>query len=261
MMQLSIAHRSERGGREANEDALGFCGNDTQGCYVMADGTGGHEGGALASDTVVRQVLAHFSAAPRIDGDSINELMKVAREALCNVRKLNLQFPDMNTTIATLMLDVERRLAYWNYLGDSRIYLFRNGRAHSLTTDHSILQSMIDAGFFTGTLRGNCKRNMLYAAVGSDEMPERAVRDAPFTVQFGDVFLLCTDGLWENVSEEIMEEMLRQAKTPEQWIDDMMGKLPDPCAPDLDNFSALAVWIGEREEITTRILPESSGNE
>jgi serine/threonine protein phosphatase PrpC len=256
MMRLSVAHRSERGGREANEDAVGFCGNETQGCFVLADGTGGHEGGALASDTVVKQVLTHFSTTPRIDSDSINTLMTVARGALSDVRRLNPQFPDMNTTIATLVLDTKSKFGYWNYLGDSRIYLFRNGRAHSLTTDHSILQSMIDAGFFSGTLRGNCKRNMLYAAVGSGEMPEHAIRDEPFALQSGDIFLLCTDGLWENVGEEIMEEMLQYAKTPEQWIDDMMDQLPDPCAPDLDNFSALAVWIGEREEITTRMLAE-----
>jgi serine/threonine protein phosphatase PrpC len=258
MLRLSVAYRSECGGREANEDTVGFCGNETQGCFVLADGTGGHKGGALASDTVVRQVLAHFSAAPVIDGDSIGTLLAVAREALFDVRKLNPQFPEMNTTIATLVLDAERRLAYWNYLGDSRIYLFRNGQAHSLTTDHSILQSMVDAGFFTGTLRGNYKRNMLYAAVGSAEMPENAIHNEPFTLQSGDIFLLCTDGFWENVGEEIMEKMLQQAKAPEQWIEDMVKKFPDPCAPDLDNFSALAIWVGEREDETTLILAELS---
>ncbi|MDR2881209.1 MAG: serine/threonine-protein phosphatase [Azoarcus sp.] len=255
MMRLSVAHRSECGGRKANEDAVGFCANETQGCFVLADGTGGHEGGALASDTVVRQVLAHFSAAPQVDGDSAGTLMTVAREALSDVRKLHPQFPEMNTTIATLVLNAESRLAYWNSIGDSRIYLFRNGRARSLTTDHSILQSMIDAGFFTGDLRGNSRRNMLYAAVGSEEVPERAIHSEPFALQPGDVFLLCSDGLWENIDEEIMEEILLRSETPEQWIDDMMKAVPNPCAPDQDNFSALSVWIGEHETATTRRIP------
>jgi len=258
MMRLSVAHRSERGGREANEDTVGFCANETQGCFVLADGTGGHKGGALASKTVVDQVLAYFSTTPKIDGDSPGTLMMVAREALSDSRKLNPQFPEMNTTIATLVLDVERKLAYWNYLGDSRIYLFRNGRAHSLTTDHSILQSMIDAGFFTGSLRGNCRRNMLYAAVGSEEMPEHAIRNKPFALHPGDTFLLCSDGLWENVDEEVMEEMLQHAKSPEQWIDDMMSEISDPRMPGLDNFSALAIWVGEREAETNRIAPEET---
>ena len=261
MMRLSVAHRSERGGREANEDSVNFCANETQGCFVLADGTGGHEGGALASSSVVKQVLSYFSATPKIDDDSASTLMTVAREALSDVRKQYPQFPDMNTTIATLLLDAERGVAYWNSLGDSRIYLFRSGRAHSLTTDHSILQSMIDAGFFTGELRGNCKRNMLYAAVGSEEMPEHAVHDDPFPLHPGDVFLLCSDGFWENVSEDIMEEILQEVETPEEWIDDMMDEIPDPYPPDLDNFSALAIWIGEREAMTTRILTEDSQQE
>ncbi|MCL2590494.1 MAG: serine/threonine-protein phosphatase [Betaproteobacteria bacterium] len=261
MMRLSVAHRSERGGRKVNEDTVGFCANETQGCFVLADGTGGHEGGALASKTVVNQVLAHFSATPRIDGSLPSTLMVVAREALFDVRKLNPQFPEMNTTIATLMLDAEHKHAYWNYLGDSRIYLFRCGRAHSLTTDHSILQSMIDAGFFTGQLRGNCKRNMLYAAVGSEEMPEHAIHNEPFALHSGDTFLLCSDGFWESVGEEIMEEMLRHAKTPEQWIDDMMGEISDPGAPGQDNFSAVAIWVGEREAQTTHIQVEEPRRE
>ncbi|MCL1826155.1 MAG: serine/threonine-protein phosphatase [Betaproteobacteria bacterium] len=261
MMRLSVAQRSERGGRVANEDAVAFCANETQGCFVLADGTGGHEGGALASNTVVKQVLIHFSAMPNVGEESAGMLITVARGALSDVRRRYPQFPEMNTTIATLVLDVEQGSAYWNYLGDSRIYLFRNGRARSLTTDHSILQSMIDAGFVTGALRGNSKRNMLYAAVGCDEMPEHAVRDEPLALQPGDAFLLCTDGFWENVDEGIMEEALREAKTPEQWIDDMMEEIPDPLSPDQDNFSAMAVWIGEREATTTRILLENPQQE
>lgn len=258
MMRLSVAHRSERGEREANEDSVSFCASETQGCFVLADGTGGHKGGALASDTVVKQVLAHFSAVPEVNGDSPGTLMAVARKALSDARGQNPQFPEMNTTITTLLLDTEHECAYWHFLGDSRIYLFRAGRAHKLTTDHSVLQSMIDAGFFTGGLRGNCRRNMLYAAVGSDEVPEHAVRDKPFALQMGDVFLLCSDGFWENVREEMMEEALQQAKTPEIWIGGMMDEIQGSCVPDLDNFSALAVWVGESEAVTARILPVNS---
>jgi serine/threonine protein phosphatase PrpC len=261
MMRLSVAHRSERGGRGANEDSVDFCGNETRGCFIMADGTGGHEGGALASETVVKQMLAYFSAAPKVNAEAPGMLMTAARRALSDVRKQYPQFPEMNTTVATLVVDAQKRFAYWNHLGDSRIYLIRNGRARCLTTDHSILQSMIDAGLSTGSLRGNCRRNMLYAAVGCEEIPEDALRTKPFALQSGDAFLLCTDGFWENIEEEIMEEMLHHAKTPEQWIDDMMDVIPDPNAPGLDNFSALAVWVGDREATTTRILAESPQQE
>ncbi|MDR0564153.1 MAG: serine/threonine-protein phosphatase [Azoarcus sp.] len=253
MMHLSVAHRSERGGRQANEDSVGFCGNETLGCFVMADGAGGHRGGALASETVVKKVLSYFSTTPVVDPGAAGELITVAREALADVRQQHPEHPEMNTTIASLIVDTEQGLAYWSYLGDSRIYLFRSGRARCLTTDHSVLQSMIDAGIFSGSLRGNCKRNMLYAAVGCESVPDHAIREEPLSLQTGDIFLLCSDGLWENISEEIMETTLREAETPEQWIDSMMAQLPDPAAPDLDNYSALAVFIeGDDKGMTTR---------
>ncbi|MDR3086571.1 MAG: protein phosphatase 2C domain-containing protein, partial [Azoarcus sp.] len=166
MMRLLVAQRSECGGRERNEDKIGFCANETLGCFVLADGAGGHGGGSIASEAVVQQVLTHFSTDPKVDAEAINASILAARDALSGTRKRHPEYPGMDTTIVTLMLDTERMQGYWNYLGDSRLYLFRSGRARALTTDHSVLQSMIDAGFFTGSLRGNTKRNMLYAAVG-----------------------------------------------------------------------------------------------
>ena len=61
----------------------------------------------------------------------------------------------MDTTLAVLMLDTQQALAYWSSLGDSRIYLFRHGRARALTSDHSILQSMIDSGLITDYAQNN----------------------------------------------------------------------------------------------------------
>ncbi|MDR0716062.1 MAG: serine/threonine-protein phosphatase [Azoarcus sp.] len=254
MMRLSVAQRSERGGREYNEDFIGFCANETLGCFVLADGAGGYEGGALAAETAVRHVLSFFSAAPAVDSAAINAAIPVARNALADARERHPQYAEMDTTIAALMLDTERALAYWSHLGDSRIYLFRNGRSRILTHDHSVLQSMIDAGMFNGALRGNRKRSMLYAAVGSGEIPERAVRDKPLALLSGDIFLLCSDGFWESIGEEVMEAALQQAASPEQWLDAMVREIAEPDAADQDNYSVLAVWVGDREEITTRIL-------
>jgi len=254
-MRLSVAKRSERGGRERNEDAVGFCANETLGCFVLADGTGGHKGGEVASDFVVQRVLTHFPTAPKGDTETIAALIGVARDALLEARESHPQYPEMDTTIVTLILDLEQECACWGHLGDSRVYLFHRGRARALTTDHSVLQSLMDAGLFTGSLRGNIKRNMLYAAVGSGEIPERVVCEEPAVVCSGDVFLLCSDGFWEALSEDIMEELLQQAQTPDEWLESLVDAVPEPDAPSQDNFSALAIWLGEREEVTTRIEP------
>ena len=243
MTWLSVARMSERGGRQRNEDATGFSVIEDLGCFVLADGAGGYSGGEVASDVVVNQVVAYFLANPRADAELAREVLSVAQASLADARQAYPQYPEMNTTITSLILDGEQRLAWWSYIGDSRIYLFRNGSSRPLTTDHSILQSMKDAGFFSGELRGNPKRSMLYAAVGSEDLPQKVGNEEPFAIENGDAFLLCTDGFWESVEEPDMEASLQQAKTPAEWLDGMVARIAQPAAAGQDNFSALAVWV------------------
>ena len=254
MMGLSVAQRSECGGQRRNDDSLGFCADETLGCFVLADGAGGYSGGGVASKLVVRQVLNLFSASPKVSQGAIAATIPAARQALAQFRAKYPRLSAMDTTMATLMLDTQQSLAYWSHLGDSRIYLFRNGRARKLTNDHSILQSMIDGGLLDCATRGNKHRNVLYAAVGSGEIPAQAVCENPLMLQSGDIFLLCSDGFWGSVSEDVMEGMLLEAESPEQWLNDMVGQLPDPSAAEQDNFSALAIWVGRPDENTRRII-------
>jgi len=160
----------------------------------------------------------------------------------------------MDTTLAVLMLDTQKARAYWSSLGDSRIYLFRHGRAHTLTSDHSVLQSMIDAGLIQSPMRGDRKRTVLYAAVGSGDIPEQAVCDKPLVLKSGDIFLLCSDGFWESVSEDAMESVLQEATSPLHWINDMVYQFPNPKSDEQDNYSALAIWVGDREEVTRIVI-------
>ena len=252
-MRLSVSKFSARGGREINEDYLGFCGNEAIGCFVLADGAGGHEGGALASKTVVQQVLKAFSLTPIVNREMAQASVETARLALKQARHQHPDKRSMNTTLAVLLLNVDQKEAYWAHLGDSRIYLLRKGRACALTRDHSILQSMIDAGLVQGTPRGSTERNTLYASVGSADIPDRTVCNVPLTLQMGDVFLLCSDGFWERIDEGIMEMTLRLSNNPEEWLQNMLAYITDPSTESQDNFSALGIWLGDQEE-ATRIL-------
>jgi len=257
-MHLSIAQCSERGSRETNQDFIGFCANEQVGCFVLADGAGGHAGGEKASRAVVGAVLKAFQAAPAARCMEAIWLISAARKALTVARKQHPACPQMDTTVAALLINTEAAHATWCQLGDSRIYLFRRGRARQLTHDHSVLQSMIDAGFVQGGLRGHSHRGRLYAAVGTPDTPPTSVCDAPLAIRQGDAFLLCSDGFWDALPEALMEEALLQAHTPEAWIKTMQQHIQrlTKGAIDGDNFSALAVWIGQRIE-TTRILDVS----
>lgn len=251
-MNLSVAQYSHRGGRSVNEDYLGFCANDAIGCFVLADGTGGYQGGAQASEAVVKHILDVFAIKPSVSAEMILASIGLAKEALHAVKRKNPQFTHMNTTVATLMLDAQGASSYWSHLGDSRIYLFRHGRARQLTRDHSVLQSMIDAGFAQGSSRGNIERNTLYASVGSAEVPQQAVCADALAVESGDAFLLCSDGFWESIDEATMESALRVSTSSAHWIDEMVRSIATIDDSSRDNLSALAVWVGEQEE-TTRI--------
>jgi serine/threonine protein phosphatase PrpC len=253
MMHLSIAHCTELGSRENNQDFIGFCANEHIGCFALADGAGGYEGGAEASRAVVNEVLRCFQAAPAARCADAAWPIEVARGALASARERHPGQRERNTTVAALLIDTEMERASWCQLGDSRIYLFRNGRAHKLSHDHSVLQAMIDAGFVRGNLRGRQDRNTLYAAVGSPDTPPTAVCDVPLQILPGDAFLLCSDGFWDALHETAMEEALRSAATPEEWMERMLACIERPRESDMDNFSALAIWVGARIELT-RIL-------
>lgn len=249
-MNLSVAKYSHRGGRQVNEDYLGFCANDAIGCFVLADGTGGYQGGAQASEAVVKHILDVFALQPSVSSEMIVASIGLAKEALLAVRREHPQYSQMNTTVATLMLDTQRAAAYWSHLGDSRIYLLRHGRARLLTRDHSVLQSMIDAGFAHGAARGNMERNTLYASVGSAEVPQQAVCAEALLIESGDAFLLCSDGFWESVDEATMESALRTSSSSAQWIEEMVRTIASLDDGSRDNLSAIAVWVGEQDEIT-----------
>lgn len=258
-MHLSIAHCTETGGRDSNQDFVGFCANEKIGCFTLADGTGGYEGGEMAARAVVGEVLQRFRDAPKQRCADPDWTIQAARDALSRARASHPDCPEMNTTLATLLVDAEAARATWCQLGDSRIYLFRKGRARVLTHDHSVLQAMIDAGFVRPGRHSARDRNTLYAAVGSEDTPPTALCEAPLALQPGDVFLLCSDGFWELLDAAAMEEALSAAHMPEEWINGMLACIRQPLAHEMDNLSALAVWVGERIEVT-RLLPGYDGD-
>lgn len=249
MLALEVAILSEPGGRAYNEDACGHWHSDQALYCVLADGAGGHGGGDVASRLVVERLLQSLAATPQADGATLERLLRETNRAMIEARVPNTSRADMHSTVVSLMIDFVGHRAAWAHAGDSRLYWFRDGRIVAQTRDHSLVQSLVDAGMVRPEdARSHPRRCELRSALGLDDsILEVDHSGEARAVEPGDVFLLCTDGLWEHVIEPRLEATLAQSATPRDWLAALEAEVAAAARehPGHDNFSALAVWTSD----------------
>ncbi len=147
----------------------------------------------------------------------------------------------MKTTISVLV--ASEGVARWIYVGDSRMYMLRDGLVRAVTDDHSVPQALVDSGEIEREeIRLHPDRNRLLRALGKPGEARPDIGD-PLYTRPGDAFLLCSDGFWEYVLESEMETDLQRSDTPDAWVASMERRLLERVPPDNDNYSALAVFV------------------
>jgi len=246
-VDLSWTRINEIGKRPSNQDTVGEAFQDPLACFVVADGAGGHEGGEIASRVVVDSILTRFRQGPAFGPEA---LLGYAASASADVAKRKQHEPrlaDMSTTVAALLVDRARGQALWAHLGDSRVYLFRQGRLHAMSKDHSMTQQLIDAGYARADqLRLHPQRNILFAAIGAEGDTGIELSAGTTALLPGDALLLCSDGLWEWVMEGDMERTLAQSANTADWLA-RMCRLADDNIQNTgkvrDNYSAYAILV------------------
>ncbi len=238
-MHLQKAFISKRGGRKENEDYCAYLERGGYGCYILADGLGGHRGGALASRTAVEKSLEAFWASPGANIDLMIKYLEHAQEAFEVEKK---QQPHLKTTLVILLSDGKN--AVWGHIGDSRLYFFSSGEIAFQTRDHSLPQLMANAGDISPEqIRFHEDRNRLTAAFEGGGLSRFEFLDKPVSLKKTDAFLLCSDGFWEFVYEQEMVDDLAVSKDPRNWINRMERRLLKRVAEENDNYSALALKI------------------
>lgn len=249
MLGMEVAIISEQGGRSYNEDACGHWHSDRHLCCVLADGAGGHGGGDVASRIAVETLLAAFAERPTEDGEQLAELVWATNQAVLDQRAGDSRLRDMHTTVVCLVIDFLARSAHWSHVGDSRLYWFRDGKLVDRTLDHSLVQSLINAGVLTAEqARDHPRRSELQSALGTrPEDLQVGASGGSVDVESGDAFLLCSDGLWEFVTDQIMEEALVAAKNPAEWLETLEAAVREAARnrSSHDNFSGVAIWLVE----------------
>ncbi len=247
---IELAILSRQGGRSYNEDACGHWNSDTHLCCVVADGAGGHGGGDIASKLAVRYIIEQFAAAPLSRPEEVTELLHDTNATVIRHRADGKEQAHMHTTVVSLFIDLDQGLALWGHAGDSRLYLFRDGQMLAHTRDHSVVQSLVEAGIMQpDEMRTHPRRSELLSALGS--LPEDlhvTAASKPWRLQDGDVFLLCTDGLWEFVNEAEMSASLNRSANPRAWLaaleELVLRHAAEAAKLTHDNFSAITVWCG-----------------
>lgn len=189
--------------REINEDSYYLPAEDECFCAV-ADGMGGHNAGEVASATAVNVFAEALREFGTITERRMAEAVKRANEAVYRMASQNSSCRGMGTTLTALAGGEDRAIIA--HVGDSRCFQIRQGKVKKVTHDHSYVQEMVDAGVMTPLQAQNSPyRNYITRAVGTRSEVE--VDTYCVTAKKDDVFLLCSDGLSNHVSEQEIAEI------------------------------------------------------
>lgn len=234
--------------RDHNEDAFLVTTSPT--LVAVADGMGGHLGGARASKMAVEMLQQELSqvslcAPSPTEGDpypasviAVREAARAAGRAIYDAAQADETLRGMGTTLTAIVF-----VEGWGILahvGDSRAYLFRDGKLQQLSEDHSWVQEQHRAGWLTfDEVRTSKFRHVITRSVGYER--DVKVDAVPFPVQMGDCFLLCTDGLSTFVNEAEIEAIL--ASQFFEDVPDVLIALANSKGGD-DNVSVVVAYAG-----------------
>lgn len=189
---------SQQGGRHEQQDRWAvFQPPGKNGLLaILADGMGGHVGGALGAQIVI-DVARDFIQSPptALRADPSAELDRLCRRMH---ETINRQSETARSTV--VMVWIDRNQAHWLNIGDSRLYHFRDGQRLMRTRDHSAVQLLMDLGEINESeMATHPAQNRLYRSMGGDDAPKPDL--GRFSLRTGDLLALCSDGVWEHVTE------------------------------------------------------------
>jgi serine/threonine protein phosphatase PrpC len=200
------------GDRQEQQDRVGLFAHPAQKgtlLAVLADGMGGHTGGALAAEQVIQSAKQNFqSSAPA--GVKIEDMLAAGiNDAHAGIKLTALSSEqDPHSTACLLVLQPGR--ADWAHCGDSRIYHYRDGAKVSRTYDHSHVMNLVKMGYLTEEqAESHPQKNLLISCLGDNDAPKIDFGSTAPLVG-GDCFLLCSDGLWAYFSDEELGRVLHE---------------------------------------------------
>lgn len=236
--------------RAGNEDSFYADCLPAYGVFIVADGMGGHAAGEVASAMAVQIVTRELSdlgeLASRSDEEVaqlIADALRTANRAIYDRTMAEADKQGMGTTVSALVLAQGRYLI--GQVGDSRVYLMRDGLLRQLTKDHSYVQEQVDAGFLTPEqARFHPYSNVITRCVGAgaDVQPDVYVGE----VRAGDTFLVASDGLTGMVDDRRISQLLLSRASPARIVDALIAEANG--RGGLDNITAIVVHVDAMDD-------------
>ena len=205
--------------RSHNEDSIGT--DAATGLVVLADGMGGYKAGEVASAIAINMLMEGVKenlsklTSGEVDEESgfskesllVRNVIQEANSAIFNTAQSQPQCAGMGTTLVAAMFYDDRMTVA--HVGDSRLYRFRGNELEQITVDHSLLQELIDKGFYTPEeAKESLNKNLVTRAIGIEESVEADVQEE--AVLTDDMFLLCSDGLSDLVDDDEISATLEE---------------------------------------------------
>lgn len=236
-MKFSVFQISRKGGRETNEDRMGYCYTRESGLFVLADGMGGHPEGEVAAQLALQTISALYQkeARPVIRdpaGFLSAALLAAHRQILRHATEKGMLDTPRTTLVAAVL---QGTAATWVHCGDSRLYLVRDGELLLRTRDHSYVEQQA-----AGIVKlEHINRNMLFTCLGS---PSKPIFDmsGPLTLMQGDKLMLCSDGLWGSLSDDEIVMRLSN-KAVSEAVPDLVESALRAGGEHSDNVTVLAM--------------------
>jgi PPM family protein phosphatase len=253
MVRLLHAARTDVGMiRSGNEDNFAVDAQGDRGLFIVADGMGGHAAGEVASEMAVQTVERELKGVRDLtDRTTKEKLAESLRKANRNIHDRTITEVDkqgMGTTASVLLVSPDKYLI--GQVGDSRVYLLRDGALSQLTKDHSYVQEQVDAGFLTPEqARYHPYSNVITRCVGASPEVEPDVYEGE--VRIGDLFLVASDGLTGMVDDRRLQMLLMSRAEPERKVHALISEANG--RGGLDNITAIVVQVASDEETTPPI--------
>src|SRR4051812_40698231 len=237
--------------RSGNEDNFAADAARDRGLFIVADGMGGHAAGEVASEMAVQTVERELKGVAKNleDDSSIQKMTEALRKANRTIHDRTITEVDkqgMGTTASVLLVSPNRYLI--GQVGDSRVYLLRDGALSQLTKDHSYVQEQVDAGFLTPEqARYHPYSNVITRCVGASPDVEPDVYRGE--VKIGDLFLVASDGLTGMVDDRRLQILLMSRAEPDRKVHALISEANG--RGGLDNITAIVVQVAPDEDGAT----------